>query len=33
MKDIRKICNRIINLLKFTFNKNILNKVVILDYY
>ena len=33
MKDIRKICNLIINLLKFTFNKKILNKIVILDYY
>ena len=32
MKDIRKICNRIINLLKFTSNKK-KNKVVILDYY
>ena len=32
MKDIRKICNPIVDLSKFTFNKKILNKVVTLGY-
>jgi len=31
MKDIRRRYNPIVNLSKFTFNKNILSKIVILD--
>ena len=32
MKKIRRNCNSIIDLSKFTFNKNILNEVVVIDY-
>ena len=32
MKDINRKYNLMMNLSKFTFNKNILNKVVILNY-
>ena len=32
MKDIRRRCNPMINLSKLTFNKKILNKVVVLRY-
>ena len=32
MEDIRRKCNPIVNLSKFTTNKKILSKVVTLDY-
>ena len=32
MKKIRRNCNSIVDLSKFTFNKNILNEVVVIDY-
>jgi len=32
MKDIRRICNLIVDLLKLTSNKNILSKVIVLGY-
>ena len=32
MEVIRKKCNPMMNLLKFTSNKNILNKVITLNY-
>ena len=32
MKDIRRKCNRIVELLKFTSNKKILSKVIVLRY-
>ena len=32
IKDIRKKCNPIVNLLKFIFNKKILNEIVVLSY-
>ena len=32
MNDIRKKSNLMINLLKFTSNKKILSKVIVLDY-
>ena len=31
--DVRKICNSMINLSKFTLKKKILNEVVVLDYH
>ena len=32
MKDIRRRCNLMVDLLKFTSNKKILSKIVVLDY-
>ena len=32
MKDIRERCNPMVDLSKFTCNKKILNKIIILDY-
>jgi len=32
MNDIRRICNSMVNLSKFKFNKKILNAIVNLDY-
>ena len=32
MENIRRICNPMVDLSKFTFNKNILNKVVALGF-
>ena len=32
MEDIRRECNPMVNLSKFTFNKKILSKVVVLRY-
>ena len=31
MKDIKRKCNPMVDLLKFTFNKKIMNKIVTLD--
>ena len=33
MEDIKRKCNLMVDLLKFTFNKKILSKVVALNYY
>ena len=33
MEDIRRKCNLIVDLLKFISNKNILNRVVIIDNF
>ena len=32
MEDIRRKCNLMIDLSKFTYNKKILNKIVVLGY-